>query len=860
MASFLDTTPKFSPYVQTTPYETMAKVGMLKQKQYDEGVQKIQGYVDQIAGLDIYKTEDQNYVKSAITSVGEKTKHLAGADFSEQQVVDSVAGQISKISKDKVVQTAVYSTQNIRKGDKEMEEERVSGKGGVENETYWGKLKQSYLNDGQTGSYFGQKYFKYRDINKRLKEIASEVGVDSKIVQNLFNPDGTLNKVMVETMVKGKDVNKIYQAFTTGLGPDDYKQISITGQYKYQSLNGTDLVNTLTESNNEFIKSANSRLLDIKEKISEYEKLKLNAKPENLKQINEEIASLTANYTQTENNILETQKGYGDIVSKIETGEPNFLDSVRGKIYTNKFLNTMSYTFSEKESYVKYDENPLWKANFDERKFAHDVWKDKQDLAYKYASLNEQKEANKLKKIELGLETVPRVGPIEGEEEEDTEGRVMENYNRALSERDARYQAIGEMALKQAGFTNPQAEAEKNGKIYSKTPQEWLVEYGRNAYTKIIRGGNIAVAPEYQQAFSEIGKYNNNIAKIYKTTSNINEQAAALSGNTKINYSKVEQQLKPEAFTINTPDSDQPKTVVLTPSQIVDFIKYNNLKRIPIKNKEQLEEFNQIVTKLDKTFTPEGRISLALKTSWEGRYSEKSAQESQVIKAQKLLSSEGYDKFVKAKKEIYKQTFSNYFPSQEAMSMSGTAKDKTITKISNVFGSRDEITEIKTALEGKDAQVIITATPDILGFGPTKPKVFVIGEKGTVTKSYDITPDDYTYLTGKQLPQVNTNLNLFESYINSNKDGSSNSQGAGNPETAYYTKQNFTNVKKYNVVGGDIVRDKINGDNYFFHLYLNNNGIIKSVPIYNEPLSLEKAQQYPLMITDAVLDKILTNK
>lgn len=859
MASFLDTTPKFTPYIQTTPYETMAKVGMLKQKQYDEGVQKIQGYVDQIAGLDIYKTEDQNYLKSLLLQVGEKTKGFAGADFSDQQIQDSVAGQIKKIAKDPLVQTAVYSTQNIRKGDAEMEQERITGKGAVENEFYWSKLKQKYLSDGKAGSVFGQKYFHYRDINSRLKTLAQEVGVDSQLVQNLFNPDGSLNKVTVETMVKGKDTNKIYQAFVNGLTPDDYRQIAITGQYKYGGLNGSDLIKTLAESNDSFIKTANSRLIDIKEKIAEYEKAKIKATPTELAAINAKIDNLTADYAKTENSVLEAQTGFGETVSKIESGDEDFIDAVRGRIHTNTFLNSMSYTFSEKESYVKYHENPLWKANFEERKFAHDVWKDKQDLAYKYASLAQQKEENKLKRIELGLETVPRTGPIEGEEI-DVENRVKEDYQNANNTREGLYRQIGEMALKQAGFTNPQAEAEKNGKIYGKTPAEWLSEYGRNAYTKMLRSGTATIPPEYQRVFSEIGGYNNKIATTYKIMTELDNKAAQQSGTQKLNYNKIEKQLKPEAFTIYTPDSDKPKTVVLTPSQIVDFIRYNDLKRNPTRTTEQTKEFEQLAAKLDKTFTPDGRISLATRVSGQTRYSDKSPEESQVIKAKQLLTSEGYNKYLQTKKELYQQTFSNFFPTEEAMSMTGKAKDQTITKVAAVFGSRPEIAEIKTALEGKDAQVIIRATPDILGFGQTKPQVFVVGEKGAVTKAYDISAEDYLYLTGKPLPSSNADLNLFKTYINASKDGSSNSQGVGNPETAYYTKQNFTNVKKYNVVGGDIVRDKVNPDDYFFHLYLNNNGSISTIPIYNVPLSLEKAQAYPIMITDAVLDKILTNK
>ena len=49
MASFTDQISNFNPYVQQLPVEAMVQVGMQKQAQYDQGVQKIQGYIDNIA-------------------------------------------------------------------------------------------------------------------------------------------------------------------------------------------------------------------------------------------------------------------------------------------------------------------------------------------------------------------------------------------------------------------------------------------------------------------------------------------------------------------------------------------------------------------------------------------------------------------------------------------------------------------------------------------------------------------------------------------------------------------------------------------------------------------------------------------
>ena len=63
MASWADKIPTFNPYVQQLPVEAMVKVGMAKQQQYEEGVQKIQTSIDNIAGLDVARDVDKKYLQ-----------------------------------------------------------------------------------------------------------------------------------------------------------------------------------------------------------------------------------------------------------------------------------------------------------------------------------------------------------------------------------------------------------------------------------------------------------------------------------------------------------------------------------------------------------------------------------------------------------------------------------------------------------------------------------------------------------------------------------------------------------------------------------------------------------------------------
>ena len=64
MASFTDQISQFNPYIPQLPVDAMVKVGMQKQAQYDQGVQKIQGYVDNIAGMDVIRDVDKQLLQS----------------------------------------------------------------------------------------------------------------------------------------------------------------------------------------------------------------------------------------------------------------------------------------------------------------------------------------------------------------------------------------------------------------------------------------------------------------------------------------------------------------------------------------------------------------------------------------------------------------------------------------------------------------------------------------------------------------------------------------------------------------------------------------------------------------------------
>jgi hypothetical protein len=100
MASYKDIIPTFNPYIQQEPVEAMMKVGVYKQQRYDEGVKKIQESIDNIAGLDVVREVDKQYLQSKLNQLGGQLSSVAGGDFSNFQLVNSVNGMTNQIAKD----------------------------------------------------------------------------------------------------------------------------------------------------------------------------------------------------------------------------------------------------------------------------------------------------------------------------------------------------------------------------------------------------------------------------------------------------------------------------------------------------------------------------------------------------------------------------------------------------------------------------------------------------------------------------------------------------------------------------------------------------------------------------------------
>ena len=257
MASYTDQISKFNPYVQELPVEAMVKVGMYKQEKYDQGVQKIQGNIDNIAGMDVMRSIDKQNLQSKLNQLGSKLKIVAAGDFSNSQLVNSVGGMATQIIKDPNVQAAVQSTANARNQMGIMEEARQKGDLTPDNEWYFQKQLDGYLNNndlvgkGNSPIYFNGKYVKHYDVDKDIQDAVSKAHLSSEEwEENAKNPDGSINTdILIEKSKKGLLSGKVKSIVDSIYSkPEVQQQLAITGMYRYKDYDATMLKTMQDES------------------------------------------------------------------------------------------------------------------------------------------------------------------------------------------------------------------------------------------------------------------------------------------------------------------------------------------------------------------------------------------------------------------------------------------------------------------------------------------------------------------------------------------------------------------------------------------------------------------------------------
>ena len=374
MASWTDKMPQFNPYIQQMPVEAMSQVGMYKQQQYNQGLEKIQGQIENVAGLDVYKPLHKQYLQSKLNELDSKLTTVAAGDFSNFQLVNSVGGMARQIGKDPIVQNAVMSTQKIRKNEKERETARKEGKDSPSNNYVYNLDLNEWMEDQDLTKSFSENYTPYTNWKKNGLEVLKALTKDSTLTEDafsvkrddkgnvVFGADGKPQMVLADAIVKqkyaGLSPEKIQQALMVGLTPSDFKQMEIDGVYSYANITPEKLRESIVTSNlssRQFYEKKKSTLQMAKlSTSSEVEKDKLD---QQIAELDKALNSFT--------------KEYNGLLESLDKGN---VKGVKAQLYTKNAINDFSKAFSFTETEQEYKTNPLAQAAFERQKMAAD-WK-----------------------------------------------------------------------------------------------------------------------------------------------------------------------------------------------------------------------------------------------------------------------------------------------------------------------------------------------------------------------------------------------------------------------------------------------------------------------------------------------------
>ena len=397
MASFTDNPQllaNFNPYVEQLPVDAMREVGMYKQAKYDEGVQKIQSAVDNVAGLDVGRDVDKRYLESKLSELHNNLRTVAAGDFSNFQLVNSTAGMANAVAKDPIIQAGVYSSANDKKQLAELEKDRQAGKLTPQAELYYQLKRNAYYNNkaltGEDGSpvSFSGKYIQSWDIDKNLTEAIKAVGDSKWTSENVFKTDPNTGQPLkdkktgmpiysefaIKEIREGRFSENVSAAINTVLSrPEAKQELAMRGIYNYRGYN--DINQFITE-----YKAEASKAIGLYEdkKIDLSTKMALTSDEALKKQYQDAINKIDSEI-QTINS--------GEDAKIADAEQFGSLEAYKAALQTRKTRNEYMQSGVTEHISKEYVESIPYKVQQDKIKADRDWYMDQADLQIKRANL-----------------------------------------------------------------------------------------------------------------------------------------------------------------------------------------------------------------------------------------------------------------------------------------------------------------------------------------------------------------------------------------------------------------------------------------------------------------------------------------
>ena len=384
MASYTDKIPTFNPYVEQQPVDAMLKVGVYKQKMYEEGVKKIQTTIDNVAGLDIANEVQQKYLQSKLNALGNNLTFLAAGDFSDFSLVNSVNGMTKQIAKDDDVINAVSSTAKLRAGYKKKAELAKKGLTDKNNDDYYDMFASDYVNSKDLKASFNADYIPHVNIVAKLQDALKSAGETSFTAEQLFVMNPTTNKPLVgpdghymyadvktiDKLVTNKPA--VMAAITNVLNEGNVKQqIGIDGWAIYRNTEATDLLEPLKTQYDDQRSKLQQQSVEITAMLNST----------NLSSEQKEMYIKAA--SENEAALIDNDNTFMSLSKQAEDNPEAFKQSY----YTQEFKQRLMDQFIKNDESHTTGENEGLKVQMARDKFAFEKEQERNKIAYQNANL-----------------------------------------------------------------------------------------------------------------------------------------------------------------------------------------------------------------------------------------------------------------------------------------------------------------------------------------------------------------------------------------------------------------------------------------------------------------------------------------
>ena len=353
MASFTDKPIPLAPYVEQLPLQAMVGVGEQLQERYNQGVQKIQSSIDNMAGLDIMRPVDKNYMQSLLNNLGNNLKTVAAGDFSNYQLVNSVSGMVGTIGKDVNVQNAVASTAWYKKQLVQMQEDVKNGKANPANDYDFSVKSNAWLSSNSPGEKFSSSYQTPIDYTKKWTDALAKIhsNLTSQDILNSMDSNGKINSgklalAMTRTKTEGVSAKQIENVIYATMGPEDINQLAIEGRYRFKDATPAQLQNHIRMTNASYVASIDKQI----SKLTEYAKVNV---------------SNTDEYNRTTESIQDLKDKRDKLISSLPQSlvdaEKN-PDEARYQLYRDGAVSGFTDAFSWEHKVLEHMTDPAFEA------------------------------------------------------------------------------------------------------------------------------------------------------------------------------------------------------------------------------------------------------------------------------------------------------------------------------------------------------------------------------------------------------------------------------------------------------------------------------------------------------------------